>query len=122
MNARKVKGRKHRADSAQIVALVQAAVPQLVRTTPDGEHEVWQCGPAMVVVPVIPADAPKELRQALTAHRRAATTARCPHCRVKAGVTLSGAWEVRHAAVCPGHPDQLVKLGERLGVEIVQRA
>ncbi|WP_405698192.1 hypothetical protein OHA99_26705 [Streptomyces coelicoflavus] len=119
--SRKTKQRKHRADSAQIVALVQAAVPQLLRTTPDGEHEVWQCGPAVVVVPVVPDDAPVELRQALTAHRRAATTARCPHCRVKAGVTLSGVWEVRHVAACPGDPEQLVKLGERLGVEIARR-
>ncbi|MGC9381580.1 hypothetical protein [Streptomyces sp. MH13] len=123
MNGRKAKARRRaeREHSDRYVAAMRAAVPQLERTTPDGDHEVWQVGPATVLVPVVPTDAPTELQQAITVHRMAALTTDCPRCDNDVRVTLDGQVFTRHKAACPGDPDRLVQLGERLGVEVTRR-
>lgn len=123
MNGKKAKAkrRQEREHSARYVAAMRAAVPQLERTTPDGDHEVWQVGPVTVLVPVVPTDAPTELQQALTVHRMAALTTDCPRCDNDVRVSKAGGYLVCHEPACPGDPDQLVQLGERLGVEVSRR-
>ncbi|MCZ9337921.1 hypothetical protein NGM37_09040, partial [Streptomyces sp. TRM76130] len=92
MNGRKAKARRRaeREHSDRLVAQMRAAVPVLLRRTPDGDHEVWQCGPATVVVPVVPVDVPTELQQALTVHRMAALTTDCPRCDNEVRVMADG--------------------------------
>ncbi|EPD62395.1 hypothetical protein [Streptomyces sp. HGB0020] len=122
MNGRKTKQqrRQEREHSERMAAAIRAAVPVLLRTTPDG-NEVWQAGPATVVVPVVPLDAPTEMQQAVTAYRMANLTGRCPHCELHVEVELDGRVFFHHKAVCPAHPDEIKALGERLGIEVTRR-
>lgn len=122
MNGRKAKARRRalRERNAQLLAEIRAAVPVLQRRTEDGQ-EVWKRGPLTLVVPVVPLDAPTELQDAVTAYRMATLTTDCPRCANEVKVTEAGGYLVRHEADCPGHPDRLVALGERLGVEVQRR-
>ncbi|MFF7734611.1 hypothetical protein [Streptomyces sp. NPDC007984] len=122
MNGRKAKAKRRalRERNAQLLATIRAAVPSLLRTTESG-HEVWQRGPATIVLPIVPADAPSDLQTALTVNRMAALTTDCPRCTNDVRVTEAGGYLVRHEAACPGDPDRLVELGERLGVDVQRR-
>ncbi|MEU0218955.1 hypothetical protein ABZ281_29365 [Streptomyces sp. NPDC006265] len=122
MNGRKAREQRRalRERNARLLAKIRGAVPTLLRTTETG-HEVWQRGPATIVLPIVPGDAPSELQTALTVHRMAALTTDCPRCTNDVRVTEAGGYMVRHEAACPGDPDRLVELGERLGVEVQRR-
>jgi len=122
MNGRKAKARRRvlRTRNEQLVDAIRAAVPVLQRRTEDG-HEVWQRGPLTLAVPVVPLDAPAEFQDAVTAYRMATLTMDCPRCTNEVKVTEAGTYIVRHEAECPGHPDRLVELGERLGVDIERK-
>lgn len=119
MNGKKAKQQRRaaRERSERMVAAIQAAVPVLLRTSPDG-NEVWQVGPVTVVVPAVPLDAPTEMQQAVTVYRMAALTARCPRCEVQVKVTAQGCVYLRHEAQCVANVDRLAELGERHGIDV----
>ncbi|MFG2311177.1 hypothetical protein ACGFS9_21280 [Streptomyces sp. NPDC048566] len=123
MNGRKAKERRRvqRERDVRLLAAVRAAEPVWERDVPGG-CEVWQRGPAVMVAPKVPADAPEELRAAVTVHRAAILALECPGCAGDLRVTGAGSVFLRHEDGCVGSPAHLFELGERLGVEIERRA
>jgi NMD protein affecting ribosome stability and mRNA decay len=126
MNGRKARAKRQalRARGERLLAEVRAAVP--VRVAAAGErveqHEVWQRGPATMVLPVVPLDAPEPVQTALTLYRTTVLTFDCPRCDNEVGVTEAGIVRVRHASDCPAHPDRLVALGAEHGIEVQRRS
>ncbi|NJP72171.1 hypothetical protein [Streptomyces sp. C1-2] len=120
MNGRRAKARRRaeREHSEQQLAAIRAAVPVRLRTTEDGQHEVFQRGPATFVVPIVPADAPAVVREAVSVHRVARLTLDCPRCPSEAKVTEAGLVYVRHRAGCVGDTEVLVRLAEEHGVAV----
>jgi hypothetical protein len=84
--------------------------------------ELWQRGRFTFLLPVCPDGIPEELQRAVQAHRTATLEGACPLCSLTLLVSDRGEVRDRHEPDCPAHPDRLVELGERLGVEVNRRA
>ncbi|GLW45501.1 hypothetical protein Stsp02_11630 [Streptomyces sp. NBRC 14336] len=121
MNARKAKHlhRQRQEKAARVLAEARQAEPELLEA--HDTFELWRRGRATFLLPVIADDLPDELKQALAAYRTAVLDGSCPLCPVSTEVSRKGLVTTRHDGQCPAHPDRLVELGERLGVEIQRR-
>ncbi|MFI1422742.1 hypothetical protein ACH4VX_33190 [Streptomyces sp. NPDC020731] len=99
----------------RLLATVRAAVPVRLRMADEG-HEVWQRGPATIVMPVVPLHYPQPVQTALTIYRMAELTYDCPQCDNEVKVTEAGAVLLRHEVHCPADPDRLVALAAEHGI------
>ncbi|MFJ8951856.1 hypothetical protein ACIRO1_17245 [Streptomyces sp. NPDC102381] len=117
MNGRKARAARAalRERNEQLLVRIRSAEPVRVRT--DGDDEVWESGPATLVVPVVCHDYPTELRDVLVSYRAAILTGVCPDCTIEEKVTEAGHLFTRHEAACRADADQIAALAERLGVE-----
>ena len=122
MNGRKAKTlRQQRQKRAQ--ELLDEAREELPRLIEAHEtFELWRRGRATFILPTILDALPDEMKQALGAYRSAVLDGRCPLCTVTTKVSRKGLVTTHHEDACPGHPDRLVELGERLGVDVQRRA
>ncbi|MFE5397433.1 hypothetical protein ACFQ9U_23105 [Streptomyces sp. NPDC056568] len=122
MNGRKARAlnRRRQERNEQLLAEALKDEPQLLEAF--DTFELWQRGRFTFYLPVILDDLPDELKQALAAHRTATLEGACPLCTVDVSVSRKGLVVTRHEDACPGHPDRLVEIGERLGVEITRKA
>ncbi|WP_405677291.1 hypothetical protein OG292_22445 [Streptomyces sp. NBC_01511] len=98
-------------------AAVRAAHPVFVRR--DGDMEIWQKGPATVLVPVVLNSYPPELREAVQIRRVAVFEGCCP-CGAEVRVTEAGHYSIGHMVTCPGSDEVLVPLATAAGV-VTQR-
>ncbi|MGW3650228.1 hypothetical protein [Streptomyces sp. NPDC000878] len=121
MNGRKAKERRRalRVRNEQLLANARQETPRLVSALPD--MELWQRGRFTFYLPTCHDDLPDELKQAVTTHRTATLEGACPSCELTTLVSEAGLVVTRHEQVCPAHPDRLVELGARLGVEVNRR-
>ncbi|MEU9656723.1 hypothetical protein [Streptomyces chartreusis] len=121
MNGRKVKERRRaaRQRNEQMLAECRQETPRLVSALPD--MELWQRGRFTFYLPTCHDDLPEELKQAVMAHRTATLEGVCPSCELRNLVSGAGLVVTRHEKQCRAHPDRLVELGARLGVEVNRR-
>lgn len=121
MNGKKARAlrRQRQGRAEQLLAEARDDAPQLVEA--HETFEVWQRGRATFVLPTILDTLPEEMKQALAAYRSAVLDGTCPLCEVTTKVSRKGLVTTHHEESCAGHPDRLVELGERLGVEIQRR-
>ncbi|WP_406469046.1 hypothetical protein OH738_18120 [Streptomyces hirsutus] len=122
MNGRKAKAlrRQKQERNEQLLADARQEEPWLLEA--HATFELWQRGRFTFYLPVILDDLPDELKQALAAHRTATLDGSCPLCEVTVSTSRKGLVVTRHEDACPGHPDRLVEIGERVGVEINRKA
>ncbi|MER7969690.1 hypothetical protein ABTX35_11980 [Streptomyces sp. NPDC096080] len=118
MNGRKARAlnRSRRERNEQWLAEARA-VPAVLMEAHE-TFELWQRGRFTFALPVILDDLPGEMKDALAVYRGAALDGRCPGCRVASRVSRKGLMTTHHESGCVAHPDRLVELGERLGVDI----
>ncbi|WP_073951553.1 hypothetical protein [Streptomyces kebangsaanensis] len=116
----KAQRRARRERNERWLAEARQEEPRLVSALPD--MELWQRGRYTFCVPTCHDDLPDELKQAVMAHRTASLEGACPSCDLTNLVSGKGLVVTRHEEQCPAHPDRLVELGERLGVEVNRRA
>ena len=92
--------------------------PRFVNVLPGGWDEAWAIGDLMLVIPVVPANAPAALQYALRLRRECMIEGRCPNCDAVPAVDTLGQPEgiplaaaaFNHKSRCPARDSNVAKL------------